>query len=120
VSARGVRRCLMGTALAVVAGMVLLLPVFSRAQQEELTRKVKTKVAPAYPELARRMSISGVVKIQVVVAPNGSVKNAKLVGGHPLLASAALDAVKRWRFEPAAEETTGVVEFKFEPTVATQ
>ena len=106
--------------VAVVTGMVLLHPVSSRAQQEELTRKIKTKVAPAYPELARRMSISGVVKIQVVVAPNGSVKNTKIVGGHPVLANAAQDAVKKWRFEPAAEETTGVVEFKFDPTVATQ
>jgi len=120
VSARSIQRCLMGTALAVVTGMVLLHPVSSRAQQEELTRKIKTKVAPAYPELARRMSISGVVKIQVVVAPNGSVKNTKIVGGHPVLANAAQDAVKKWRFEPASEETTGVVEFKFDPTVATQ
>ncbi len=105
--------------MAVLAGMVLLRPVPGRAQ-EEIARKIKSTVAPVYPELARRMSISGVVKVQVVVAPNGSVKNAKLVGGHPVLANSALDAVKRWRFEPASEETTGIVEFKFDPTVVTQ
>jgi len=55
------------------------------------------------------MSIAGVVKVQVVVAPNGSVKTTKVVGGHPLLVNAAVDAVKKWRFESAAEETTGVV-----------
>jgi hypothetical protein len=38
----------------------------------------------------------------------------KAVGGHSLLASAATDAVKKWRFEAASEETTGVVQFKFE------
>jgi TonB family protein len=119
VSARGKRRWLTGATLVVLAGVILLHPVLGRAQ-EEITRKVKTKVAPAYPELARRMSISGVVKVQVVVAPNGSVKSAKIVGGHPLLANAAMDAVKKWRFEPAAEETTGIVEFKFDPTAATQ
>jgi TonB family protein len=52
------------------------------------------------------------------VAPNGSVKNTKVVGGHPLLVNAAVDAVKKWRFEPASEETTGVVEFKFDPNTS--
>jgi TonB family protein len=61
------------------------------------------------------MNITGVVKVQVVVAPNGTVKEAKVVGGHPLLANAALDAVKKWRFEPAQAESSGVVDFKFEP-----
>ena len=119
-SIRGLQRCWLRAALAVLAGVVFFHPAVGRAQQEEITRKIKTKIPPVYPELARRMSISGVVKVQVVVAPNGSVKNAKIVGGHPVLANAAVDAVKRWRFEPASEETTGVVEFKFDPTVATQ
>jgi len=43
------------------------------------------------------------------------VKDAKVVGGHPVLASAALEAVRKWRFEPAAGESSGVVEIKFEP-----
>jgi outer membrane biosynthesis protein TonB len=41
------------------------------------------------------------------------VKEAKLVGGHPVLVNAALDAVRKWRFEPDAQESTGVVEFRF-------
>ncbi|HEX9112561.1 MAG TPA: energy transducer TonB [Terriglobales bacterium] len=84
--------------------------------QEEMTRKVKTKIPPAYPELAKRMSIRGVVRVQVTVAPNGTVKNVTLVGGHPVLANAALDAVKKWRYETRNEETTGIVEFRFDPT----
>jgi TonB family protein len=83
---------------------------------QEIDRKTKTKVAPVYPELARRMNITGVVKVQITVAANGSVKNTKLVGGHPVLANAALDAVKKWRFETASQETTGMVEFRFDPT----
>ena len=90
-------------------------PLPGRAQQDEITRKVKSKVFPSYPELARRMSIAGVVKVQVVVAPNGSVKSTKVVGGHPLLVNAAMDAIKKWKFEPASEESTGIVEFKFQP-----
>jgi len=100
--------------------VIVLHPLPGRAQQDEITRKAKTKVAPMYPELARRMSISGVVKVQVVVAPNGTVKSTKAVGGHPLLVNAATEAVKKWKFEPASEETTGIVEFKFDPSVATQ
>jgi TonB family protein len=83
--------------------------------QEEISRKVKDKVAPEYPELARRMKITGVVKIQITVAPNGTVKNIKLVGGHPILANVAMETIKKWRYEPASVETTGIVEFRFEP-----
>ncbi len=84
--------------------------------QEELNRKVKNKVVPTYPELARRMNVAGVVKLLITVAPNGSVKDAKTVGGHPVLANAALDAVKKWRFEAGPQESTGMVEFRFDPS----
>jgi len=100
--------------LATLALSFLLIMTAAHAQ-EEINRKIKTKVQPGYPELARRMNISGTVKLQIVVAPNGTVKNSKVVGGHPLLATAATDAVKKWRFESAAEETTGLVEFRFNP-----
>jgi len=84
-------------------------------QSEEIVRRAKSKVQPAYPELARKMNIAGTVKIEVVVAPNGTVKDARVVGGHPVLASAALDAARKWRFEPASTESSGVIDFKFEP-----
>jgi TonB family protein len=86
-----------------------------QAQSEEMIRRAKSKVQPSYPDLARRMNITGTVKIQVVVAPNGTVKDAHVVGGHPVLATAALDAAKKWRFEPASSESSGVIDFKFEP-----
>ncbi|MGA8541311.1 MAG: energy transducer TonB [Terriglobales bacterium] len=84
--------------------------------QEEIARKVKSRVDPAYPELAKRMGITGVVRIQLTVAANGSVKDAKLLGGHPVLAGAALDAVRKWRYVAGPAETTGVVVFRFDPT----
>lgn len=61
------------------------------------------------------MNISGTVKVQITIAPNGTVKTVKLVGGHPLLANAAMETVKKWRYEPAKDETTTVVEFHFDP-----
>jgi TonB family protein len=83
--------------------------------QEQSARKAKNKVAPAYPELARRMKISGVVKVQVTVAPNGAVKNAKLMGGHPVLANAVMDVVKQWCYEAGKDETVENLEFRFNP-----
>jgi TonB family protein len=100
------------SALAFGTAVFPSLPAFA---QEELSRKVKSKVAPSYPEIARRMSISGTVKLAVVVAPNGSIRDTKILGGHPVLVNAAVDAITKWKFEPASEETSGTVEFKFSP-----
>ena len=107
----------MGTLLAVVALLAGQGTLAVRAQDSDndVVRRAKTKVQPVYPDLARKMNISGTVKVQVVVAPNGTVKDAKVVGGHPVLASAALEAVRKWRFDPAPAESTGVVDFKFDP-----
>ncbi len=80
----------------------------------ENTRHTKSKIQPAYPELARKMNLTGIVKVQVVVSPNGTVKDAKALGGHPVLVNAALDAVRKWRFEPAPVESSGLVDIKFE------
>jgi TonB family protein len=83
--------------------------------QEQTHRNVKVRVQPVYPDLARRMNIRGVVKLQVSVAANGSVKNIKLVGGHPVLADAASNAVRQWRFETGPQESTENVEIRFDP-----
>jgi TonB family protein len=109
------------TAAIVLAALTLAVapgPIQLRAQpaqNDEIARRAKTKVQPVYPELARKMNLAGTVKIEVVVAPNGSVKDARVIGGHPVLAGAALDAAKKWRFEPASAESSGVIDFKFEP-----
>jgi TonB family protein len=103
----------LGIGLLLVGGWTAIITPNAWGQ-EESTRKAKSKVTPAYPELARRMKISGVVKVQVTVAPNGTVKDTTLMGGHPVLANAVLDAVKKWRFE-AGSETKENLEFRFSP-----
>jgi TonB family protein len=115
VSFQGLSRGL-AVGLLLMGGMVAVAAPSSAWAQQETTRKTKSRVEPAYPELARRMKISGVVKVNVVVAPNGSVKDAKVVGGHPLLANAVLDAVMKWRFETAPQETTETLQFRFDPS----
>jgi len=87
---------------------------FGSAQEKESSRKVITKVAAVYPELARKMNITGTVKLQITVAPDGAVKTVKPLGGHPLLIDSAVTAMKGWKYERGPEETM-VVEFKFVP-----
>lgn len=112
-SRRFVATVLVALSLAVTLGPSQLRA--QNAQNDEIVRRAKSRVDPIYPELARKMNITGTVKIEVVVAPNGTVKSARIVGGHPVLASAALDAAKKWRFDPASAESTGIIDFKFEP-----
>lgn len=85
------------------------------AGQEQIERKVIERVAPIYPELARRANLTGSVRIEATVRPNGSVKEARVAGGNPVLCTAAVDAVRRWKFEPAPGETTQIVEIRFQP-----
>jgi len=80
---------------------------------DEGKRKVKSKSAPAYPELARRMNVSGKVRIEVIITPDGHVRSTRVLGGHPLLVQVCQDAVKEWKFFPSPEETTQIVEFDF-------
>jgi hypothetical protein len=53
------------------------------AQESSSSRRIKSKVAPLYPELARKMNVSGKVKLSVTVAPNGQVTRSEVLGGHP-------------------------------------
>lgn len=102
--------------LALVLGGVVVLPQKSFAQDssaESAKRKVRSKVAPDYPALAKQMNISGHVKIEATVAADGHVVSTKLVGGSPLLVEAAMDAAKKWRFEPRPKDTTEVIGFDF-------
>jgi protein TonB len=58
------------------------------------------QVVPLYPALARAARVSGTVRLQGVIAKDGSIKNLQLISGHPLLAQAALDAVRQWVYKP--------------------
>jgi TonB family protein len=76
-------------------------------------RKVEVRVAPDYPELAQRMNLKGTVQVQAIVGRDGTVKKVNLIGGHPLLAEAAIQAVLKWKYEPAPGETVEVVKVSF-------
>ena len=109
----GWRWTIRAIAVAVVGLGIAAYSFGQTGTTDEGKRKVKTKVAPAYPELAKRMSVTGKVKIEVVITPDGRVKSTRVIGGHPLLVQSCQDAVKEWKFMPAAQETTQIVEFDF-------
>ncbi len=105
-----------GAGLVLILGGSALLPPKGKAQDaatDTLKRKVRVKVAPEYPALAKQMNVTGKVKIETTIAADGHVTNTKVIGGSPLLVNAALDAVKKWRFEPGPKDTTEVIEFEF-------
>jgi protein TonB len=52
---------------------------------------------------------------EAVISPDGQVKNVEVVGGHPLLVNAAVDAVKQWKYAPAKAETPIELQFHFQP-----
>ncbi len=88
--------------VTIIAIAVLSLTGLVTAQSASsgADRKVATRVAPIYPELAKKMHIRGIVKVEAIVRPNGTVKSTRVLGGNPVLVDAALDAVGKWKFEP--------------------
>jgi TonB family protein len=96
-----------------VAVFFAIVAIFSVAGFAEEGRKAKSEVKPVYPELARKMNLSGTVKVQIEISPAGTVTSAKAIGGHPVFIDSALDASRKWRFEAAPNATSQVIEFKF-------
>ena len=58
------------------------------------------KIQPAYPPLARQARIQGSVLLQAEISKDGSIQNLRLISGHPMLAPAAIEAVKQWKYKP--------------------
>ncbi len=107
--------------LALLLGAVAFSPSLAPAQdssaqeQPEGSRKIVNRVAPEYPELARKLQIRGTVRVEVVIAPSGKVKTTQVIGGNPLLAKAAVDAIGQWKWAPAPRETQELIELSFHP-----
>jgi protein TonB len=55
---------------------------------------------PEYPEFAKMTRTEGVVEFEAVIGKDGTIEELKVLRGHPLLVKAALDAVRRWRYQP--------------------
>lgn len=92
----------------------LLLGILCAFAQESSGRKVVSRVVPEYPRVAKENHLAGVVKVEALVMPNGTVRTVMVRGGPPILSGAAADAVRKWKWTPSGHETREPVEVKFD------
>ncbi|MFZ1132796.1 MAG: TonB family protein [Terriglobales bacterium] len=116
-----------GSAGGVIGGIISSTPVavpkVATPQRVRVSSGVSTgllikKVTPNYPPLAKQARIQGTVILQAEISKEGTIQNLQLISGHPMLAPAAIEAVKQWRYkpyllngEPVAVETQVQVNF---------
>lgn len=93
-----------GLRLAQAVSLALLIALAIPASAAD-ARAVKSRYPAAYPEIAKRMRVSGVVRLSVTVDSEGKVTDVKPLSGNTMLSTAAAEAVRRWRFEPGSEST---------------
>ncbi len=93
-----------GSRLAQVAVLGILVALALPASAAD-ARAVKSRYPAAYPEIAKRMRVSGVVRLAVTVDAEGKVTDVKPLSGNLMLSTAATEAVRKWRFEPGSEST---------------
>jgi TonB family protein len=96
----------------VVSAIVLFL-VFAAQPAQAADRGIVSRVSPVYPEMAKRMHISGVVKLMVTVNEAGAVTDVKTLDGNRMLSPAAEQAVRKWRFEAGEGSATVEVALHF-------
>ena len=113
----------MGGVIGGIIGSTTAVPKVATPQRVRVSLGVSQgllikKVTPNYPPLARQARIQGQVLLQAEISKEGTIQNLQLISGHPMLAPAAIEAVKQWRYkpyllngEPVAVETQVVVNF---------
>ena len=73
-----------------------LVPRHESVQQALLVHRVE----PVYPVIAKLTHLQGTVQLRAIIGKDGAVRELELVSGHPILARAALEAVRQWRYRP--------------------
>jgi len=92
----GVMGSIISTNAAVPKVAVQRIRVSSGVTSGLLIRKVE----PNYPPIAKTARVQGTVILAAVIGKDGSIENLHVVSGHPLLTTAAMDAVKQWKYKP--------------------
>ena len=95
-----------------VAGLMLFAAGAGAAQEK---RKLVSGPEPSYPEIAKVAKLSGVVKVEVIVGTDGTIKETKVIGGHPVLVESVKEALKKWKYAPSGSDTVLNLEFSFHP-----
>jgi len=90
-------------------------PKADEASSNRLPRKLVHKIEPVYPQDLKRRSIGGVVKLDLKISASGNVEKVEIVGGNPILADSAAQAVKKWQYAPAGSSSSMVLNLEFNP-----
>lgn len=103
-------------AVIAVSALLSIIPGFAQTYDAPADgRKVISRVDPEYPDALKRLYIGGIVRVEVVVSANGTVKETKLLGGNPILGQSTMKAIQRWKYAPAGTEQTLTVKVEFDP-----
>src|ERR1700684_4193917 len=89
----------------IISSTPVAVPKVATPQRVRVSQGVSTgllirKVNPTYPPLARQARIQGTVVLHAVISKDGSIEGLTLISGHPMLAPAAIEAVKQWKYKP--------------------
>jgi TonB family protein len=79
-------------------------------------RALLVRVAPDYPDALQKRSIGGIVRLEITISSQGTVESARLLGGNPILAQSAMDAVKNWKYSAAHSRSNMEVTIPFNPS----
>ena len=102
--------------LAILALCTLVVAPASQGQKaDKFSRKLIYRENPSYPLTLREAHIGGVVRLEIVISPKGTVDQISPLGGNPVLVEAAATAVRKWKYSPADSESKTEVEFTFDP-----
>jgi TonB family protein len=94
--------------------LIIAVTLAGTALAQPAERQPVVQSVPEYPALLKKLGIGGTVKLNAVVAADGSVKKTKIDGGNPMLAEVACAAVSKWKYSPASEASTVPVEMTFD------
>jgi len=100
--------------ISVLALMTQIAPPL-HAQTDNHERKLVYRVEPDYPADLKRIGVGGYVRVDATISSTGTVEGATITGGNPILAEAAVKAIRKWKYEPLGSRTKVKVIFHFSP-----
>ncbi len=99
--------------MKVTRSILLVTLLISSTISASQDRRIVHREDPEYPQIAKKINLHGTVKLKIWVRPDGAVRRVQCLGGHPVLAEAALRSVKSWKYQPGPQESTILVEVRF-------
>lgn len=109
----------------VLAGIVVVVMILLASSKDSMVRgaanrpvagerELITRVNPDYPAAVKAANLGGVVRVQAVVAPDGTVRTIQLLQGDLLLGESAMRAIRQWKYAPAATDETLTMKIEFD------